>query len=58
MRVGAYYSIPRAALHLHGVIHVKVLRTWEMQAKNIIFILLFVNDCLICITSISNTLLR
>ncbi|MDR1269976.1 MAG: hypothetical protein LBK82_10655, partial [Planctomycetaceae bacterium] len=24
---GAYYSIPRAALHLPGVIHVKVLRT-------------------------------
>jgi hypothetical protein len=23
----AYYSIPRAALRLHGVIHVKVLRT-------------------------------
>jgi hypothetical protein len=38
---GAYYSIPRATLHLHGVIHVKVLRTWETQAKNIIFILTF-----------------
>ncbi|MDR1053842.1 MAG: hypothetical protein LBL39_06665 [Planctomycetaceae bacterium] len=31
-----YYAVrcvrsvyPRAALHLHGVIHVKVLRTWE-----------------------------
>jgi hypothetical protein len=22
-------AIPRAAFHLHGVIHVKVLRTWE-----------------------------
>ncbi|MDR1053870.1 MAG: hypothetical protein LBL39_06805 [Planctomycetaceae bacterium] len=34
-------ALPRAALHLHGVIHVKVLRTWETQAMNIIFILTF-----------------
>jgi hypothetical protein len=33
-------ALPRAVLRLHGVIHVEVLRTWETQAKNIIFILI------------------
>ncbi|MDR1052948.1 MAG: hypothetical protein LBL39_02130 [Planctomycetaceae bacterium] len=34
-------ALPRAALRLHGVIHVKVLRTWESQVKNLTFILTF-----------------
>jgi hypothetical protein len=37
VRVGYGVTYPRAALRLHGVIHVKVLRTWESQAKNVTY---------------------
>ncbi|MDR1053115.1 MAG: hypothetical protein LBL39_02975 [Planctomycetaceae bacterium] len=32
-------SLPRAAFHLHGVIHVKVLRTWNRTPITLFFTL-------------------